>query len=351
MRSKRLRVLVALALASLPFAPLVQAAGANVDLAAGVRHVEEGDFEAAIPVLDRAVQTLSKQKGVSKELAHAYLYLAIANLGMSQEASAKARLLDALANDRELSLSPDEYPPKVIKLFDEVRREAGMATTPAARPKPAVAAQPKKEGGRSKLPYILGGVVVAGAGVALATGALGGGNAAPAAGQIVIEPPGTVPIVAVSEMRFISQGASDPDGDPLNYWWDFGDDAGENGQMVIHTYQRPGAFTVSLVVSDGKAESIVTAPLMVRDVGGMWRGTVGGGTFTLNLTQSGMNISGTFRDDTGEASVTGALIRPRNIELTIRKGSVPLVLPGEVAPDANTIVGNSLGRPFTITRQ
>jgi hypothetical protein len=349
MRSKCLSLLVALALASLPFASISLAAGGNMDLTVGMRHVEEGDFEAAAVVLDRAVQALSKQKGSSKELARAYLYLAIANLGMSQEASAKARLLDALASDKELSLSPDDYPPKVIKLFDEVRREAGMAVP--AKSRPEVAAKPKKEGGRSKLPYILGGVVVAGAGVALGTGVIGG-NSAPAAGPIVIDPMGLVPIVSITELKFTASGASDPDGDPLSYWWDFGDDVGESGQMVLHTYQRAGAFTVSLVVNDGKKDSApATAPMQVKDVSGAWRGTMGGNTFTLNLNQAGMGISGTFRDSSGDGSVTGTLIKPRNVELVIRQGPLPLVLPGEIAPDGNSIVGNAQGRPFTLTRQ
>lgn len=237
MRSKCLSVLVALALASLPFASISLAAGGNMDLTVGMRHVEEGDFEAAAVVLDRAVQALSKQKGSSKELARAYLYLAIANLGMSQEASAKARLLDALASDKELSLSPDDYPPKVIKLFDEVRREAGMAVPAKSRPEVAAKAEKaEKKGGRSKLWYVLGGVVVLGAAGVLA----GGRNSAPAAGPIVIDPMGLVPIVSITELKFTAPGASDPDGDPLSYWWDFGDEGERAARWFFTPISGPG---------------------------------------------------------------------------------------------------------------
>src|SRR5262249_60887346 len=50
---------------------------------------------------------------------------------------------------------------------------------------------------------------------------------------------------------FDGRASHDPDGDPLNYSWTFGDGGSATGPTAIHTYRQPGTFTVALTVNDG----------------------------------------------------------------------------------------------------
>ncbi len=55
--------------------------------------------------------------------------------------------------------------------------------------------------------------------------------------------------------------ASDPEGDPLSYHWDFGDGASSSEANPIHTYLAAGTFVAWLTVSDGTAST--SAPLTI----------------------------------------------------------------------------------------
>jgi glucose/arabinose dehydrogenase len=60
---------------------------------------------------------------------------------------------------------------------------------------------------------------------------------------------GTAPL----EVNFDGSGSSDPDGDPLSYTWDFGDESDPTtGVTASHTYSVDGLFDVQLVVDDQK---------------------------------------------------------------------------------------------------
>ena len=55
---------------------------------------------------------------------------------------------------------------------------------------------------------------------------------------------------------------------PINSWsWDFGDDSTANGQSVIHTYQFPGEYDVSLIITDafGLTDTLVKSNLVEID--------------------------------------------------------------------------------------
>jgi glucose/arabinose dehydrogenase len=57
--------------------------------------------------------------------------------------------------------------------------------------------------------------------------------------------------VAPLEVSFGGSGSRDPDGDPLSYTWDFGDEsAATKGVTASHTYTTNGLFDVQLVVDD-----------------------------------------------------------------------------------------------------
>ena len=70
--------------------------------------------------------------------------------------------------------------------------------------------------------------------------------------------------VRVNEtVSFQGHQSSDPDGDPLTYAWDFGDDNSSSGLTVSHAYGIEGAYTVRLTVTDPAglndfAEKVIT---------------------------------------------------------------------------------------------
>ena len=185
-----LRQTLALTLAaSLSYSSLAlgQPVTADADVLRGIRQVEDGDYDPAIVTLDAAARRLTGDPARARDLSQAYLYLGIAYIGKGHEAAAKAKFREAVAQIKDLTLSPDKFPPKVIDLFEAARAEARAQATPApaaaATPAPAAA----KKGGGGKTILIVGGLAAVGGGVALAAG--GGGGASRAAAVRWIWPP------------------------------------------------------------------------------------------------------------------------------------------------------------------
>ena len=138
----------------------------DADLANGVRQAQEGDFENAVVTLDGVVRRLSGQPARAKDLARAYTYLSIAYLGLSQEQTAKAKFLEAWKADRDMSLSPREFPPRILEFFERAREEAklapGAAASPSARPTAVRSPEPEKKKGSKTVPILIGAAVLAG---------------------------------------------------------------------------------------------------------------------------------------------------------------------------------------------
>jgi hypothetical protein len=175
-----LRQTLALVLAaSLAWAPVAsgQTATSDAEVLRGIRQVEDGDYDPAIVTLDAAARRLTGDPARARDLSQAYLYLGIAYIGKGHEAAAKAKFREAVAQIKDLTLSPDKFPPKVIDLFEAARQEARAQSAPAAAaaPSPAPAA-PGKKGGGGKTILIVGGLAAVGGGVALAAGGGGGGG-------------------------------------------------------------------------------------------------------------------------------------------------------------------------------
>ena len=158
---------------------------ADADVQRGIAQVEEGEYDAAILTLDGAVRRLAATKGHSSaDLAEAYFHLGVAYLGKGHETSAKARFRDAVHQMREMSPSPEKFPPRVIELFEKAREEsraektaAAPATTPTTTTTTAAAPPATKKGG-SKALLLIGGVALAGGGAAVALGGGGSGSGA-----------------------------------------------------------------------------------------------------------------------------------------------------------------------------
>jgi hypothetical protein len=131
-----MRGLTALACAFVLAAPLPGADDpVDAELAKGVRQVQTGDFDSGIATLDWVARRLAADRGRAKELARAYVYLSVAYLGLFQEQKAKVQFVEALKTDNDIDLSAAEFPPKVLRFFEEARREAFPDAAPPPRPK------------------------------------------------------------------------------------------------------------------------------------------------------------------------------------------------------------------------
>jgi glucose/arabinose dehydrogenase len=76
----------------------------------------------------------------------------------------------------------------------------------------------------------------------------GGNNRQPSAKAGVTKRSGGVPLT----VRFNSRGSRDPDGDPLSYFWNFGDGGISREPNPFHTYRTKGNYFASLAVRDSK---------------------------------------------------------------------------------------------------
>ncbi len=55
-----------------------------------------------------------------------------------------------------------------------------------------------------------------------------------------------------ASITFDAVGSYDPDGEIIDYHWDFGDETTGSGQSVVHEYNETGLYTVTLTVTDNE---------------------------------------------------------------------------------------------------
>jgi hypothetical protein len=65
------------------------------------------------------------------------------------------------------------------------------------------------------------------------------------------------------EILFDGSQSSDPNDDPLDFYWDFGDGSKSSDKKPAHIYQNPGEYLVTLTVDDGMASSSATATIKI----------------------------------------------------------------------------------------
>jgi hypothetical protein len=206
-----------------------------------------------------------------------------------------------LDNSRVVSVQAGQPSRVQVKLTPDGKAPQSRAQVDTTAPPPQ-----KEGGGSKKWLYIgLGAAAVGGAALLLM-----GGNDPPVAGTISVSPTGTG-MAGVTSFSISSQGASDPDNDPLTYDWNFGDGTTGSGQTATKVYAAAGTFSVSLTVSDGK--NTVTAPAasvtVARNMAGTWTGATEPGftsAVSVTLTQSGTTLGGSMTFSGGlSGTVTG----------------------------------------------
>lgn len=201
---------------------------------------------------------------------------------------------------------------------------------------------------------------LAGGAAVAAVAVLANSNKAPSPGTATVSPTGTG-IAGVTNFSFASQGASDPDGNPVTFAWNFGDGGSATGSPVSHVFASAGSFNVSLTVSDGKADAKAPdVPVTVRNVAGTWVSNLAGTIRTWTLTQSGTSASGSYTS-TGApgtpGTVSGTLASQRAITGTAMLiGFTPFTFSGtfDSGVGSLSVVANGSGfdnTTITFTRQ
>ena len=73
---------------------------------------------------------------------------------------------------------------------------------------------------------------------------------------------------------FTGKGSSDPDGDLLEYFWDFDKNDGKeeniigniaNNGRITHSYENEGSYTVTLTVTDGNKFDTATVKVTIEE--------------------------------------------------------------------------------------
>lgn len=126
-------------------------------------------------------------------------------------------------------------------------------------------------------------------------------------------------------VEFIGTGSSDLDGTVTKWYWQFGDQAVDNGSKVSHAYARPGNYTVSLTVTDNdNATASASMNLtVVKDLVityfnvSTWLNNASGGIWMGNVTIK-------FNND-GDAKLTNTV----NVTVTANKDDKSALLPIE----------------------
>ena len=66
-------------------------------------------------------------------------------------------------------------------------------------------------------------------------------------------------------ITFDGSSSTDPDGEIVGYYWDFGDGTTAEGMIVSHAYEADGQYLVTLrVVDDSGAEDVVSREVVVE---------------------------------------------------------------------------------------
>lgn len=115
-------VLIALAL-------VAGASASEPSIRQGIRQVDEGDLSTAVVTLTNALERHDAQ-APDRERALGYVYLGMAQLGLGQADPARASLRYAWSLNQGTRLDAKRFPPRVVRLYDEVGAEVRARAKP-----------------------------------------------------------------------------------------------------------------------------------------------------------------------------------------------------------------------------
>jgi len=156
---------VLLALPCVPGPALAQEPPAvEAQVAAGVRQVQEGDFEGAVVTLEAAAARLRGDPQRARLLVQADVQLGVAEVALDHVPRAMEAFREASSLDAQLRLTTDRFSPKVVRVFESARKQA--AGRPAA-------------GSSGRTALLVAGAAATAAGAVLLATHPGGGAKAP----------------------------------------------------------------------------------------------------------------------------------------------------------------------------
>jgi len=209
---------------------------------------------------------------------------------------------------------------------------------------------------------VVGSLAVIAAGCAQSEHSPVGPTVGFSAGTIAIAPAGAiVGTSVVLENRL----ASDPSGNSLSFTWDFGDGDSATGGATSHVYATPGDYYATVTVSSSEGGSAVASlHIPVRSLTARWSGDLGGVPGEpapgphgrVSITQEGLDLRGTYQDDSRQGIVEGRISDRGTVSFTVTSpGFAPVTFTGTAGADVVTLVGavhgpDVVGGPCTIAR-
>jgi hypothetical protein len=187
------------------------------DLSKGIQQVKEGNFEGGLLTLDGVVSALSSSSdaNAARDRSQAHLYLGIAYVGLLQETPARRHFKEALKLDKDLRLDPQQFAPRVVRVFEAARTGKNKSVLYA--------------GGLGTAALIAGGAAL-----------LAGGSAAAGVGVVVLSPDTTTTTSTTTTTTALFPGQQPPGPTPTRFT--------RVGQSNPHTFAQTVAGPTTATV-------------------------------------------------------------------------------------------------------
>jgi uncharacterized delta-60 repeat protein len=176
---------------------------------------------------------------------------------------------------------------------------------------------------------------------------------------LTVTPVNDPPVVDAGPDQTVNEGstvsfsgsASDVDGDPLSYLWDFGDGGTATGATPTHVYADNGVYTATLTVSDGQGGStsdslVVTVNNVAPTLTLSGASAVNeGSTYTLSLAASdpGQDTIAKWTITWGDGNVQTVSGNPGSVSHTYADGPLTVTISATATDEDGTYnAGNSV---------